>query len=172
MGATAGFGTALLPSLSSAMSVVSTLSRVAQTFDSLSGGSERSKNKTLERQQQLAYQQLVARNQLQQQTAETDAAQQKAALEAGAAAEEIKRIAALKRAVSRQRAVFGGQGVSPDEGSAEAVLLGLFEESETEKKQREQGDVLRMQAIESGLAGVRRRNLLEETQLAAQQQLR
>ena len=171
MAAITGFSGGVLPALSGAMSVISTLDRVMRVMGDVSGASARSDAKDLARRQALAYQQLVDRNRLEQTQAEEDAAQQKAALEAGSAAEEEKRLAALKRAVARQRAVFGGQGLSPDEGSAEAVLLGLFQESENDKTQRERTDAVRQKVIDLGLANVRRRNLLEETQLVARQQL-
>jgi hypothetical protein len=67
--------------------------------------------------------------------------------------------------VARQRANFGAQGVSAGGGSAQAVLLGLFEESEEERARRERLDGLRVRVLEDDLAGRRASNVLQRTQL-------
>ncbi len=86
--------------------------------------------------------------------------------EIGLRAEEAeqKRRAALKRAVSRQRARFGGAGISSNNGSSEAVLLGLFDESDEERSNRDRLDTLRLQSIDNNLANVKRVNTLQRTQ--------
>lgn len=85
---------------------------------------------------------------------------------------EAERRAALKRAVARQRAQFGSSGVGSGDGSSEAVLLGLFEESETEKANRERLDNLKLQSIDQGLANTARVNTLERTQLTEREKLK
>lgn len=84
---------------------------------------------------------------------------------------ENERIQTLRRAVARQRARFGAQGVGNNGGSSEAVLLGLFEESEQEKLKREQLDALRNQSARLGVENQHSMNLLEITSLAERQNL-
>ena len=121
--------------------------------------------------QDIALQRLRAQQALQEQQASADAAlsRQKIALDAGNAEEERKK--ALRRAVSRQRANFGAQGISSGGGSAQAVLLGLFEESDAEKKKREQLDTLRLNAIDQGLGQRTSLNVLQRTQLQEKQKI-
>lgn len=78
---------------------------------------------------------------------------------------EAQRQAALRRAVARQRAQYGASGVSSGEGSARAVLLGLFDESEEELSQRTALDNLKSRAIDQGIAQQQRINTLQLTQL-------
>ena len=84
---------------------------------------------------------------------------------------ESERLQTLRRAVARQRARFGAQGVGNDGGSSEAVLLGLFEESEQEKFKREQLDNLRNQAGRLDVEGRHSLNLLELTSQAERRNL-
>ena len=84
---------------------------------------------------------------------------------------ESERLQTLRRAVARQRARFGAQGVGNDGGSSEAVLLGLFEESEQEKLKREQLDNLRNQAGRLDVEGRHSLNLLELTSQAERRNL-
>ena len=138
-----------------------------QTVGSVAGVVNRSSDYFSDRDDRssdLALQQLQAR-----QDAEVREAQQKAVLdraEIAAKAEEaeIQRRQALKRAVARQRVKYGASGVSSGDGSSEAVLLGLFDESEEEKQSRERIDNLRLQAIDQNLDKMRRVNTLERTQ--------
>lgn len=123
------------------------------------------------------YQDKVALDQLQQrQNLDYAQAQQNIALEQeqnrlDAQHTEQQRRVALRRAVARQRASFGGQGISQDSGSAEAVLLGLFSESEEERQAREKSDSLREQALQQDLSHSRQLNLLQQTQLKERQRI-
>lgn len=121
--------------------------------------------------QDAALQQLRAQQSLQEQQAAADAtlSHQKIALDAGNTEEERKK--ALRRAVSRQRANFGAQGISSGGGSSQAVLLGLFEESEAEKKKREQLDALRLTSIDQDLGQQKSLNVLQRTQLQEKQKI-
>ncbi|PCI55951.1 MAG: hypothetical protein COB36_03920 [Alphaproteobacteria bacterium] len=121
--------------------------------------------------QDAALQQLRVQQSLQEQQAAADAAlnRQKIAIDAGNAEEERKK--ALRRAVSRQRANFGAQGISSGGGSSQAVLLGLFEESDAEKKKREQLDALRLTSIDQDLAQQKSLNVLQRTQLQEKQKI-
>lgn len=126
----------------------------------------------LQAQQNLALAQLQAQQQLGEQQAAQDAAlaRQEIAQEAGNA--ETARRAALKRAVARQKVSLASQGVSSaDDGSAEAILLGLFQESETERGARARLDGLRAQAIGQNLAQKQALNVLQRSQLAERQRL-
>ncbi len=83
---------------------------------------------------------------------------------------EAARERALKRAVARRRAESAARGTGGG-ASGEAILLGLFEESEEERQQRAQLDQLRQTALDQELQGIQRRNLLERSQLRDQQEL-
>ncbi len=85
---------------------------------------------------------------------------------------EAERKSALKRAVSRQRAQFGAQGVGASGGSSQAVLLGFFDESEDEREKREAMDNIRSRAIDQGLSQQSAINVLQRTQLAEKNRLR
>lgn len=125
----------------------------------------------LRRQQAQDLSQLKARQALEERQAaqEADLARARNHIESGAA-EEARR-AALKRAVARQRALFGAQGTGSTGGSAQAVLLGLFDESDAEKAQRERLDGVRQAVLETDLSARRQANLLQLTQLAERQRL-
>ena len=123
-------------------------------------------------QQDQALQQLQERQALQEQQKAQDAALEREKLATQSAQADEERRAALRRAVARQRAQFGSQGVSSGSGSSEAVLLGLFEESETERAKREQLDSLRSNAIGNDLAQTSSLNLLQVTQLAERNNLK
>lgn len=87
-------------------------------------------------------------------------------------AAEEKRRSALRRAVARQRAQFASQGVGTGgSGSSEAVLLGLFEESDEERQQRTRLDDIRSRALEQDVSARQRLNVLQRSQLAARQEL-
>lgn len=119
----------------------------------------------------LALSQLEKQHRQEQQQAAQRAALEKQEILAKAEDAESKRRDALKRAVSRQRAQFGASGVSSQGGSSEAVLLGLFDESEQDRAQREQLDNLRFSAIDQNLQQQRRVNTLQREQLKQRQKL-
>ena len=128
--------------------------------------------RALEAQQTLAMTQLQAQQELGERQAAQDAAleQRAAAVESDAA--ETARRAALKRAVARQKVSLASQGISAvDGGSAEAILLGLFSESEQERAARDRLDGLRSAAAAEGLAQKRALNVLQRSQLAERQRL-
>ncbi len=56
-------------------------------------------------------------------------------------------------------------------GSAQAVLLGLFDESEDERTKREELDSLRLTALDQNIGQSRALNVLQRTQLAERQRL-
>jgi hypothetical protein len=112
-----------------------------------------------------AVEQLQAKQDLQERSAAENAALEKQRIALSAEQNEEKRKTALKRAVARQRANFAGQGVGTGSGSSQAVLLGMFEESEDEKRDREALDTMRLNAIDQDLSQNRALNVLQRTQL-------
>lgn len=141
---------------------------VLNTVNQLTGQPQR---RNAEREQELALQQLQAQQQLNQQQLEQDAALERERIAAQAQADEQDRQRALRRAVARQRAQFGSRGVSAEGGSAQAILLGLFDESEEELAQRERLDGLRTSALDQDLAQRSSLNVLQRTQLQQRQNL-
>ncbi|MGN7437997.1 MAG: hypothetical protein ACTHOO_05065 [Alcanivorax sp.] len=115
--------------------------------------------------QDQALEQLQERQALQQQQQAQDAALQKQQIALSAAQNEDERKAALKRAVARQRASFGSQGVGSGAGSSQAVLLGMFEETEDELSRREELDNLRLNAVDLNVSQSNALNVLQRTQL-------
>ncbi len=115
--------------------------------------------------QDQALEQLQERQALQQQQQAQDAALQKQQIALSAAQNEEERKAALKRAVARQRASFGSQGVGSGAGSSQAVLLGMFEETEDELSRREELDNLRLNAVDLNVSQSNALNVLQRTQL-------
>ncbi len=149
------------------------ISNVVSGIGGLTSDPYKEQSRILRAQQDLALRQLE-----QQQAAQTSDAEQKAGLErakmaADAVAAEDQRRAALRRAVARQRASFGAQGLDAEaaDGSGEAVLLGLFGESERERQDRERLDGIREAAIGQDLEDRRRINVLQRQQLLERQKL-
>ncbi|PWC34182.1 hypothetical protein TSO352_28170 [Azospirillum sp. TSO35-2] len=102
---------------------------------------------------------------------EGDAQTQLAQLTAAADAAEQRRLAALRQTVAKTRAGLGARGVTAQDGSGEAILLGLTNASDTERKDAQATDQLKRAAIQQNLEEVKRRNLLEQSQLADRQRL-
>lgn len=151
--------------------LVSNITRMAALVDQVSGSAQDARRDQIRADQDLALEQLQSRQALQEsQLAQTNALEKQQNALALAQADEERR-AALRRAVARQRASFGSQGVGSSGGSSEAVLLGLFEESEVEQQRRNRLDQTRSAALDSNLAQTRSFNLLQATQLAERQKL-
>lgn len=106
------------------------------------------------------------------QIAQEDAALQKEQMRLTSEQAETERRAALRRAVARQRAAFGASGTGASGGSAQAVLLGLFDESEEERSQREALDNLKSRAGDQGLVQQQRVNTLQLAQLRERDRLK
>ncbi len=161
---------AITPITSGLNSVLGAVSAVNQTVGLVKNFTGGGSSGTSE--QNLALLELQERQRLQEaQLAQSNAlSRDKLALEAAQADED--RRAALRRAVARQRANFGGSGISSaDGGSAEAVLLGLVNESETELQQRSALDRVKTAALDLDETQTRSLNLLQTTQLQQRQKL-
>jgi hypothetical protein len=101
-------------------------------------------------------------NKNRQQQKQSDAAlynqQQQIAVQAEADA--TARRQSLQRAMARQRAQFGAQGVSGSDGSASAILLGLRDQAEAEQDQADKLSGLRNSALQASAKTKQRKNLL------------
>ena len=101
--------------------------------------------------------------------AQANAANQKELNRIAGLKEDTDRRNALRRAVAKQRANFGASGVGSADGSAEAVLLGMFSESDEERQLREQSLALRNNALDLNSAQIQQKNLLEQAQTQQKQ---
>lgn len=147
----------IVPVAFQAVKAFQTISSVAQVFNGDGNN--------------LALQQLQSQQALQQQNATQNAQLTRDEIAAKAKNAEQIRKAALKRSVAKRRAEFGASGVGTRTGSSEAVLLGLFDESEEEKQQRLRLDNIKLNSLDQGLAQRRATNTLTRTQLNARQKL-
>lgn len=157
-----------LTTLTTAVSAADKLIGVTRGFASDPYEAQR---KALRSEQDLALQQLTAQQALNEQQAAQDAELQRQKVAADTLSADANRRASLRRAVAKQRAQFGGSGLSAGDGSSEAVLLGLFEESETDRATSERLDTLRKTAIDQSLSDQRALNVLQRTQLQERQAL-
>ena len=131
------------------------------------------------REEQIAQQKLaLALAQLQQNQAaqlsnlETQIGLDRQKLEADSQAAEEQRLSALRRAMARQKTQFASQGLSSGgSGSSEAVLLGLFEESEDERQERARLDEIRNRALDHEFSAQKSLNVLQRSQLKERQRL-
>ena len=151
-----------LTTLTTAVSAADKLIGVTRNFakDPYEG-----QRQALRSQQDLALRQLTAQQDLDAQQATQGAALERQKIATAALTGEQARRAALRRAVARQRAQFGGSGLTGGEGSTEAVLLGLFEESEQDKATSTRLDTLRNAALDQSLNDRQALNVLQWAQL-------
>ena len=153
MGGLSSVATTAIHALGAANAVLGTV----QNYQDRSGGRD--------------YDNLKKQNALVLQNAAEQAALQKEQIRLNAETAETERRAALRRAIAKQRARFGASGTGSNGGSAQAVLLGLFDESEEELAQRNSLDALRTRAIDQNFAGQQRINTLQLTQLKERDRL-
>lgn len=166
---------AIVPAITSTVGLINTVNSafnaVGNLRSNVSDVSYDSARQQMIAEQNQALIQLQQRQALdQEQQAQASALEkQKIALDAQTA--EAQRQSALRRAVARQRASFGGSGITSSGGSADAVLLGLFDESEDELRQREALDNLRSSALDLETAQAKSVNVLQATQLSERNKL-
>jgi hypothetical protein len=162
----------LMGVINTAVPVVSLARQVADDVRHIRGADNTSAANNLAAQQQFAMAQLQEQQRISEAQAAQDAALQRQEMAAETATAEQARRMALKRAVARQKVSLASQGVSAaDDGSAEAILLGMFQESEDEKQARGRMDGLREQALSQTLAQRQALNVLQRAQLAERQKL-
>lgn len=118
------------------------------------------------------YDQIKAQNAIALQNAAENAALQKEQIRLSSEQAETNRQAALRRAVARQRAQFGTSGTGSTGGSAQAVLLGMFDESEEELNQRNALDALKTASVDQNYSQAQRVNTLQLTQLRERDRLK
>ncbi len=155
-----------ISSLASTLGVVNQAIGAVQTF---AGRTTAVRNQ--EREQALALEQLQQKQQQQESQQAQQTALERQRLAVQSQQESEQRAAALRRAVARQRAQFGASGVSSGAGSSQAVLLGLFDESDEERQRREELDNLRSRALELDTSNAQSVNVLQREQLQQRQAL-
>jgi hypothetical protein len=160
------FAGGLLPILTTA---VSTFEKIDDIFEQRDAADDRAD--AIRHNQQTALSQLKQRQERDFAERRVAAEEKRAEIDTKSDQANAQRQAALKRAVARRKADFGARGVSADAGSGEAVLLGLFDETEEEAKKRRELDNLRKNALASDLDNLNKRNLLEVSQLRERQRL-
>lgn len=109
--------TPILNGVSQVAKLGSTINSVAGMVQGLTGQQDKTAEKILRREQKLEEQQAAQR-----------AAADKLRIKTEADAATRARQDALRRAVARRRAEFGAAGVSSNDGSGEAVLLGMVDD--------------------------------------------
>lgn len=82
---------------------------------------------------------------------------------------ERARRAALRRAIASQRAKLGAQGISSSEGSGEALLLGLVNDSALDAAEAEDERRAALTRIREELAGQQTLSLLDQERLSLRQ---
>lgn len=142
---------------------------IANTIDRFQGKKDTRKQDRAENA--LALQQAQERRAAEEKIAADKYTREQAVLSAQGAEDERRRLSALKRASAATRAKFGGAGVTAEGGSGEAVLLGLFQESEEEKQAQDSITALRRQILDDNFSALKSRNLLELSQAAARYNL-
>lgn len=160
----------LQPIVSTLNSSIGAVTTLTNTVNDLSGSTANAAEDSLRLKQSQALQALERDQEYEQAQAERTAAEEREQIAVTAQQEEDRRQKALKRAVAKQNAIRGSGGTSAS-GSSEAVLLGLFNESDADKQEQKQLDQLRYNAIDSDLYELDQRNVLERTQLLDQQKL-
>ena len=163
--------TTLLTGITTTLNTIESFGNTVQDFGSSFENQEAQARQNLEAQQQLSLQQLQQQQELEQQQAAQDAQLQLQQLTAENEAAEAARQKALKRAVASQRTSFGASGISSSGGSAEAVLLGLYEESDDEREERERLTQLKTTALETSLEQQKSLNVLQLSQLKEKQRV-
>lgn len=170
---TSGFGLAsgLLGALNTVDQLVSGFQDFGRDPEAERRAAEEQRRRQLIAEQDQALAQLQERQATQQNQQAQNTALEKERLAVQAQQENDKRRAALRRAVARQKAQFGSSGVGSGAGSSQAVLLGLFDETEDELQKREQLDNLRTRALDMEGTQARSLNVLQATQLAERNRL-
>lgn len=120
---------------------------------------------------QQEYNQAKAKSALDLQNLQAESALQKQQIQIEAANAETERRDALRRVLAKQRAQFGASGIDQGDGSSQAVLLGLFDESDQERAQREALDALKSASIDQKYSAQQRVNTLALTQLREKNKL-
>ena len=127
---------------------------------------------TQRKSQNLRIRQLQERQRLEQDRLAKKTTLDKQKIQIKSAEDERKRRRALKRAVARSQVSFAGRGLANGGGSSDAILLGLFNETDQDRADRKALDRIRTTALDQNLDNRTSRNLLETNQLRAEQRLK
>ena len=163
--------TPVITGITTLTTAVSAADRLINATRGFASDPYEAQRKALRAEQDLALRQLSAQQSLNEQQALQDAELQRQKLAADSLSADNARRAALRRAVARQRAQFGVSGLSAGDGSGEAVLLGLFEETERDRNDAARLDQLRSAALDQSLSDQRALNVLQRSQLQERQAL-
>lgn len=118
------------------LNLATSVARTATDVLGIGSRPEELRQSALRADNNLALRQLQARQNEALAKSQEEAALDRERIAAEAAEAESRRRQALKRSVARQRARFGSSGIETgSSGSAQAVLLGLFDESEEDRSQ-------------------------------------
>lgn len=139
---------------SEAFNIFNAAGNIIGAYDNLKGSQDSTYYRELQRQQTEQLRQMAENSALEKEKIRLTAEQA-----------ETERRAALRRAIAKQRAKYGASGIESSGGSSQALLLGLYDESEEERQQREALDTLKNQAIDQNLDQQQRINTLQLTQL-------
>jgi hypothetical protein len=148
-------------------SLASTAMQALTAADALFGVADKYQDRSGKRE----YDAMKAQSDLSLRGAAEQVALQKEQIRLSAEQAETNRRSALRRAMAKQRAQFGASGTSSGGGSAQAVLLGMFDESEEELQQRMALDALKTAGVDQGLSQQQRINTLQLTQLRERNRL-
>lgn len=165
---------ALSPVLTGLTAMRSVINAADRTIGSVRGFGRNpyeEQSRILREQQDLALKQLQDQQDAQARDLAERTALERERMATTMQAAETERRAALRRAVARQRASFGAQGLAPGDGSPQAVLLGLFDESDEDRATRERLDDIRSRVLDQEAGSQSRINFLQRTQLAERQSL-
>jgi hypothetical protein len=160
--------TPILSTLGRAVSLANTVNSAVNIGKQWSGADAGDEKKAMAQ----AEASLKAQQKLEMAQAQQDAERQRTQIKLDAAEAERVRQDALRRAVAKRKAEFGAAGIDSGDGSAEAVLLGLANDSDKDEAARASIDALKLAAIDDSLAQRRARNLLELTDLKSKNALR
>jgi hypothetical protein len=160
----------LASALTQISTTIGTLNAISSGAQQLTGRDNRTAQRSMRLQQDQAMRAL-----------EQDQVQSQAELERTAKAEReqivlqadqdaTRRRNALKRSMAKQNALRGAGGTSTS-GSAEAVLLGLVNDTEDDNQNRKQLDQIRYNAIDNDVYTLNQRNILEQQQLSDRHRL-
>jgi hypothetical protein len=155
--------------LTSLVNTVRTVANVIENPASLNPFNTQSD--LLAKRQAETLKELQEKQQVEDRRAQAEASLQKAQLAAESQVSRDQTQAALMRAVAKQRAQFGAEGISPEEGSAQAVLLGLYKQNDQQLADQQRIENLRNAAIDQNLNDQYALDVLQRTQLAQRQKL-
>lgn len=166
----------LVSNLASAVPALSTGLQVARSFNQAAASQAQAKAKSealadrrdaVLAEDEMDREKTVAANQELADSAE----RQTSALQAEQAAADRARKQALRRAIAASNASAAARGLSPGDGSGEALLLGLTQESAAEGAGNAQQAALKTDAIRAAAKAEAQANLLELDQAARKRRL-